>query len=54
MAWFAPLEVEAQAALCMLDNKHQGRFPMDPGDDYVFKAGDMCGHNVIIASFPVG
>lgn len=38
----------------MLDNRHQGRFPMDRGDDYVFQAGEMCGHNIIIASLPAG
>ena len=27
---------------------------MGRGDDYEFQAGDMCGHNVIIASFPAG
>ena len=54
VAWFAPLEIEAQAALHMLDNKHRGRFPMARGDDYVFQAGDMCGHNVIIATLPAG
>ena len=54
VAWFAPLEIEAQAALHMLDNKHRGRFPMGRGDDYVFQAGDMCGHNVIIATLPAG
>ena len=54
VAWLAPLEIEAQAALHMLDNRHQGRFPMSRGDDYVFQAGDMCGHNVIIATLPAG
>jgi len=54
IAWFAPLEIEAQAALHMLDNRHQGRFPLSRGDDYVFQAGDICGHNVIIATLPAG
>ena len=54
VAWLAPLEIETQAALHMLDNIHPGRFPMDRGDDYVFRAGDMCGHNVIIAALPAG
>ncbi|KAF2180114.1 purine and uridine phosphorylase [Zopfia rhizophila CBS 207.26] len=54
VAWFAPLEIEAQAALHMLDNRHRGRFPMGRGDDYVFQAGDICGHNVIIATLPAG
>jgi nucleoside phosphorylase len=54
VAWIAPLEIEAQAALHMLDNKHQGRFSLSRGDDYVFQAGEMCGHNVIIATLPAG
>jgi nucleoside phosphorylase len=54
VAWLAPLEIEAQAALRMLDNRHQGKFPMGRGDDYVFQAGDVCGHNVIIATLPAG
>lgn len=54
IAWLAPLEIEARAALHMLDHQHQGRFPMSRGDDYVFQAGDVCGHNVIIATLPAG
>ncbi|KAI1434427.1 nucleoside phosphorylase domain-containing protein [Xylaria sp. CBS 124048] len=54
VAWLAPLEIEARAALLMLDHVHEGRFPMKRGDDYVFRAGDICGHNVIIASCPPG
>ncbi|KAK2732923.1 hypothetical protein FQN57_002444, partial [Myotisia sp. PD_48] len=54
VAWLAPLEIEARAALHMLDNKHSGRFALGPGDDYVFQAGDMCGHNIIIATLPAG
>ena len=54
VAWLAPLEIEAQAALHMLDHQHKGRFPLGRGDDYVFQAGDMCGHNVIIATLPAG
>ncbi|KAF4507931.1 hypothetical protein G6O67_004377 [Ophiocordyceps sinensis] len=54
VAWIAPLEIEARAALLMLDHRHQGRFPMARGDDYVFQAGDACGHNIIIATIPPG
>ncbi|KAK5633466.1 hypothetical protein RRF57_009180 [Xylaria bambusicola] len=54
VAWLAPLEIEAQAALHMLDKRHQGRFPIGRGDDYVFQAGEMCGHYVIVATFPAG
>ncbi|OTB01930.1 hypothetical protein M426DRAFT_63282 [Hypoxylon sp. CI-4A] len=52
--WIAPLEIEAQAALHMLDHKHDGGFPIGLGDDYVFEAGDMCGHNIVIATLPAG
>ncbi|KAF2233726.1 hypothetical protein EV356DRAFT_559789 [Viridothelium virens] len=54
VAWLAPLEIEAKAALYMLDKWHQGRFPMARGNDYVYQAGEICGHNVIIATFPAG
>jgi nucleoside phosphorylase len=54
VAWLAPLEIEAQAALHMLDERHKGRFPIGRGDDYVFQAGAVCGHNVIVATLPAG
>lgn len=54
IAWIAPLEIEARAAACMLDREHIGRFPMQRGDDYVYQAGEICGHNVVIATLPAG
>jgi nucleoside phosphorylase len=54
VAWIAPLEIEAQAALYMLDSLHRGSFSTNRGDDYVYTAGDINGHNVIIATFPAG
>jgi hypothetical protein len=54
VAWIAPLDIEAQAALHMLDNRHIGKFPVSRGDDYVFQAGDICGHNVVITTLPAG
>ncbi len=54
IAWIAPLEIEARAAIHMLDNRHHGRFALNPGDDFVFEAGDIHGHNVIIATLPEG
>lgn len=54
VAWIAPLEIEAQAALYMLDHRHEGRFPLSRGDDYVYQAGDINGHNVIIATLAAG
>lgn len=54
IAWIAPLEIEAKAALHLLDERHRGRFPVSTGDDYVFQAGSMGGHNIIIATLPAG
>ncbi|EMT66140.1 hypothetical protein FOC4_g10006529 [Fusarium odoratissimum] len=54
IAWIAPLEIEAQAACHMLDNRHDGKFPISRGDDYVFLAGDINGHNIVIATLPPG
>ncbi|CAI6090726.1 unnamed protein product [Clonostachys chloroleuca] len=54
IAWIAPLPIEARAAMCLLDREHVGRFPMQRGDDYVFQAGEVCGHNVVIATLPAG
>ncbi|KAK1655047.1 nucleoside phosphorylase domain-containing protein [Colletotrichum phormii] len=54
VAWIAPLEIEARAAMCMLDVQHTGRFPVRVGHDYNFIAGRMCGHNVVIGTFPLG
>jgi nucleoside phosphorylase len=54
VAWLAPLEIEAQAALHMLDKRHNGRFPLRRGDDYIFQAGEVCGHNIVIATLPAG
>ncbi|KAL4976927.1 hypothetical protein BDW66DRAFT_150682 [Aspergillus desertorum] len=51
VAWIAPLEIEVQAARHMLDKVHSGGFPVGPGDDYLFHAGEICGHNVVIATF---
>ncbi len=54
VAWIAPLEIEARAALYLLDYRHRGRFPLARGDDYIFYAGDMCGHHIVIATLPAG
>ena len=52
VAWIAPLRVEAKAALLMLDVHHPGKFVVHRGDDYIYKAGEINGHNVVIATFP--
>ncbi|KXH40958.1 hypothetical protein CSAL01_07868 [Colletotrichum salicis] len=54
VALIAPLEIEARAAMCMLDIQHTGRFPVRVGHGYNFNAGRMCGHNVVIGTFPLG
>jgi nucleoside phosphorylase len=54
VAWIAPLEIEVQAARHMLDKVHSGGFPVGPGDDYLFHAGEIHGHNIVIATFAAG
>ncbi|KAL3468788.1 hypothetical protein BJX99DRAFT_265822 [Aspergillus californicus] len=54
VAWIAPLEIEVQAARHILDKVHSGGFPVGPGDDYLFHAGEIHGHNVVIATFAAG
>lgn len=54
IAWIAPLEIEVRAAKHMLDKVHSGGFPVGPGDDYLFHAGEIHGHNVVIATFAAG
>ncbi|KZZ93759.1 Tetratricopeptide-like helical [Moelleriella libera RCEF 2490] len=54
IALIAPLHIEARAVICLLDRKHDGHFALQCGDDYVFRAGEMCQHNVVIATLPAG
>ncbi|KAJ6789702.1 hypothetical protein PWT90_00566 [Aphanocladium album] len=54
VAWIAPLYIEARAAWLLFDNHHDGNFSVSRGDDYLFQAGDICGHNVILATLPAG
>ncbi|CAG8950857.1 hypothetical protein HYFRA_00003074 [Hymenoscyphus fraxineus] len=54
VAWIAPLPVEQQAALYMLDKIHRGNFEYDSGDDAKFIGGEINGHNIIVATLPPG
>lgn len=54
VVWIAPLEIEARAALYLLDERHDGKFAVARGDEYVFHAGSMCDHNIVIATLPAG
>jgi hypothetical protein len=38
----------------MLDHVRDVKFTSGRGDDYIYTAGDINGHNVIIATFPAG
>ncbi|KAL3440568.1 hypothetical protein BJX65DRAFT_290226 [Aspergillus insuetus] len=51
IAWIAPLEIKVQAARYVLDKVHSGGFPVGPSNDYVCHAGEIHGHNVMIAIF---
>lgn len=52
ITWIAPLKIEARAATHMLDHHHQGQFPLNRGDNYMYIAGDVLRHNVIVATLP--
>jgi len=52
--WIAPLMVEAKACLGVLDEIHQGYFEIHGGQDYIFSGGKLNGHNIILATFPIG
>ena len=54
VVWIAVLSIEAEAALRMLNRTYKGRFPMQRGNDYIFFAGDLGGHNIAIATLPEG
>jgi nucleoside phosphorylase len=54
IGWIAVLPIEAEAALGMLDNEHDGYFESVRGDDYLYTGGDINGHNVVIATWPAG
>ncbi|KAF3911094.1 hypothetical protein AA313_de0205807 [Arthrobotrys entomopaga] len=50
--WIAPLDIEVRAALLMFDSQHEGQFSSLNRGDHLYHAGSICGHNVIIATFP--
>jgi hypothetical protein len=54
IAWIAVLPIEAEAALGVLDKKHEGQFGSVPGDDYIYIGGEINGHKVVIATWPAG
>ncbi|KAJ3495458.1 hypothetical protein NLG97_g3384 [Lecanicillium saksenae] len=54
VVWIAPLPIEARAAAWMLDVRHAGRFPKKRDDHYVYLAGEIWGHNVVIVTLPGG
>lgn len=54
VVWITPLEIEARTALYLLDERHDGKFALERGDEHVFHAGTMCGHNTVIATLPAG
>ncbi|KAK6538391.1 hypothetical protein TWF694_011270 [Orbilia ellipsospora] len=50
--WIALRDIEARAAILMLDHVHDGKFALDFTNNYVYQAGDILGHNVIIVTLP--
>ncbi|KIV78070.1 hypothetical protein PV11_09832 [Exophiala sideris] len=54
VAWIAVLPIEVFAARQVLDKEHKGQFPWYPGDSYIYRAGEINGHKIVIASLPAG
>jgi nucleoside phosphorylase len=54
IAWVAVLPIEAEAALGMLDKQHDGYFETVQGDDYIYIGGELNGHKIVIATWPIG
>ncbi|KAL3441717.1 purine and uridine phosphorylase [Aspergillus insuetus] len=53
VAMICPLRVELSAVRYMLDEEH-APLPQNPHDHNIYVLGSMCGHNVVIGSFPDG
>jgi nucleoside phosphorylase len=54
VAWICALPFEATAAMFMLDELHDGEFPWRSGQESIYTAGSLNGHNVVIACLPKG
>ena len=54
IAWICALSFEATAAMFMLDELHDGEFPWRSGQESIYTAGSLNGHNVVIACLPKG
>jgi nucleoside phosphorylase len=54
VAWICALPLEATAAMFMLDKLHDGEFPWRSGQESIYTAGSINGHNVVIACLPKG
>lgn len=54
VAWIAVLQIELIAALKALDKRHEGQFPTGDRDDYLYIAGEINNHNIVVASLPEG
>ena len=54
VALIAVLPIEAEAALGVLDKRHEGHFESERGDDYIYVGGEVNGHNVVVATNPAG
>jgi nucleoside phosphorylase len=54
VAWICALPFEVTAAMFMLDELHDGEFPWRSGQESIYTAGSLNGHNVVIACLPKG
>src|SRR4051794_16881878 len=53
VGWICALPTEIAAAVCMLDEEHEG-LPTPPSDDNNYTLGRIGHHNVVIAGLPFG
>ncbi|KAM3497874.1 hypothetical protein MY10362_008786 [Beauveria mimosiformis] len=54
LAWIAPVDIEARAALALFDKIHEGHFGVARGHDHVYHAGEIAGYNTILATLTPG
>ncbi|KAM3553345.1 hypothetical protein MY1884_006734 [Beauveria asiatica] len=50
LAWIAPVDIEARAALVLFNEIHEGHFRVARGHDHVYHAGEIVGYNTILAT----
>jgi nucleoside phosphorylase len=53
VGWICALDIELTAAIAMMDEHHEN-LPRARGDDNIYVLGRLSGHNVVVATLPLG